>query len=95
VDSVPCTIHCYCNIDTVDAANAANAAFITIVFILLLSYVVDFHGSQQLATSLAISPSPDVLDVSWALGPHIIWLRQFLSSVADHSLAAFLHFLKH
>jgi hypothetical protein len=45
------SIHCYCNIDTADAADAvdvsivADAAFITIVFILLLSHVVDFHES--------------------------------------------------
>jgi hypothetical protein len=34
--------------------------------------VGDFHGGQQLATSLAIGPSPDVLDASRALGPHVI-----------------------
>jgi len=50
VDSVPCTIHCYC--DTADTANMANtanvsiaadAAFITMAFILLLSHLVDFY----------------------------------------------------
>jgi len=53
VGSVSCTIHCYCNIDTANAADAADAAvvsiaadaaFITMVFILLLSHVVDFRG---------------------------------------------------
>jgi hypothetical protein len=66
VGFVPCTIHCYCNIDTADAA---DAAFTTMVFILLLSHVVDLHGGQQLATPLAIGPSPDVLNASRALGP--------------------------
>jgi hypothetical protein len=42
-----------------------------------LSAVVvgDFHGGQQLATSLAIGPSSDVLDASRALGPYVIRLR--------------------
>jgi hypothetical protein len=41
--------------------------------------VGDFHGGQQLAMSLTIGPSPDVLDASRALGPHVIRLRHNIS----------------
>jgi hypothetical protein len=50
------------------------------VFILLLSHIVDFYGGQQLATFLAIDPSPNVLDAFRAPEPYVIW---FLSDGYD------------
>jgi hypothetical protein len=51
MDSIPCTIHCYCNIDTVNAANAADVAFITIVFIIthINNKIVDYCAMRNIA----------------------------------------------